>query len=121
MLFRSEGSLNDDVSKQFMAQPFSIMAGGIAMLVLAMVPGMPKLQMIVLGGGLLAGGWQLSRRMDELGTLAAEAEAEQLLPGEGQPVSEEEYFKDINNVYSLIGVEAIEMEFGYSLIPLVDE
>ena len=117
----SEGSLNDDVSKQFMAQPFSIMAGGIAMLVLAMVPGMPKLQMIVLGGGLLAGGWQLSRRMDELGTLAAEAEAEQLLPGEGQPVSEEEYFKDINNVYSLIGVEAIEMEFGYSLIPLVDE
>ena len=117
----SEGSLNDDVSKQFMAQPFSIMAGGIAMLVLAMVPGMPKLQMIVLGGGLLAGGWQLSRRMDELGTLAAEAEAEQPLPGEGPPVSEEEYFKDINNVYSLIGVEAIEMEFGYSLIPLVDE
>ncbi len=117
----SEGSLNDDVSKQFMAQPFSIMAGGVAMLVLAVVPGMPKFQMIVLGGGLLAGGWQLSKRMDELGTMAAEAEAEQLLPGEGQPVSEEEYFKDINNVYSLIGVEAIEMEFGYSLIPLVDE
>ena len=117
----SEGSLNDDVSKQFMAQPFSIMAGGVAMLVLAVVPGMPKFQMIVLGGGLLAGGWQLSKRMDELGTMAAEAEAEQLLPGEGQPVSEEEYYKDINNVYSLIGVEAIEMEFGYSLIPLVDE
>lgn len=117
----SEGSLNDDVSKQFMAQPFSIMAGGIAMLVLALVPGMPKFQMLVIGGGLLAGGWQLSRRMEELGTMAAQAEAEQLLPGEGQPVSEEEYFKDINNVYSLIGVEAIEMEFGYSLIPLVDE
>ncbi|NBK91855.1 flagellar biosynthesis protein FlhA [bacterium 1XD21-13] len=117
----SEGSLNDDVSKQFMAQPFSIMAGGIAMLVLSMVPGMPKLQMLVIGGGLIIGGWQLSRRIEKLGTLAAEAEAEQLLPGEGQPVSEEEYFKDINNVYSLIGVEAIEMEFGYSLIPLVDE
>lgn len=34
---------------------------------------------------------------------------------------EEEYFKDINNVYSLLAVEPIEMEFGYSLIPLVDE
>lgn len=76
----SEGSLNDDVSKQFMAQPFSIMAGGVAMLVLAVVPGMPKFQMIVLGGGLLAGGWQLSKRMDELGTMAAEAEAEQFFP-----------------------------------------
>lgn len=117
----SEGSLNDDVSKQFMAQPFSIMAGGIAMLVMAMVPGMPKLQMLVIGGSLIAGGWQLSRQMEALGTGMPEAEEEQLLPGEGQPVSEEEYYKDINNVYSLIGVEAIEMEFGYSLIPLVDE
>lgn len=117
----SEGSLNDDVSKQFMAQPFSIMAGGIAMLVLALVPGMPKFQMLVIGGGLIAGGWQLSRQMEALGAAQMEAEAEQLLPGEGQPVSEEEYYKDINNVYSLIGVEAIEMEFGYSLIPLVDE
>ena len=35
--------------------------------------------------------------------------------------SEEENFKDINNVYSLISVEPIEVEFGYSLIPLVDE
>ena len=36
-------------------------------------------------------------------------------------VSEEEAFKDISNVYDLIQVEPIEMEFGYSLIPLVDE
>ncbi|MCI8376659.1 MAG: flagellar biosynthesis protein FlhA [Lachnospiraceae bacterium] len=118
----SEGSLNDDVSKQFMAQPFSIMAGGLAMLVIALVPGMPKLQMIVIGVGLLAGGWQLSRRMEAMGVTAVpESEMEQLMQGEAQAVSEEEYYKDINNVYSLIGVEAIEMEFGYSLIPLVDE
>ena len=38
-----------------------------------------------------------------------------------KPVSEEEFYKDVNNVYSLLSVEAIEMEFGYSLIPLVDE
>lgn len=38
-----------------------------------------------------------------------------------KPLSEEEYFKDVNNVYTLLAVEAIEMEFGYSLIPLVDE
>ena len=36
-------------------------------------------------------------------------------------MSEEEYFKDVNNVYNLLSVEAIEVEFGYSLIPLVDE
>ena len=32
-------------------------------------------------------------------------------------MAEEENFKDINTVYSLINVEPIEMEFGYSLIP----
>ena len=40
---------------------------------------------------------------------------------ETQAPSEADYFKDINNVYSLLSVEPIEMEFGYSLIPLVDE
>ena len=33
----------------------------------------------------------------------------------------EDYYKDINTVYSLLNVELIEMEFGYSLIPLVEE
>ena len=35
--------------------------------------------------------------------------------------SASEYYKDINNVYSLLTVDPIEMEFGYSLIPMVDE
>ena len=33
----------------------------------------------------------------------------------------EEYYKDVNNVYTLLTVEPVEMEFGYSLIPLADE
>ncbi len=120
----SEGSLNDDVSRQFMAQPLSIIAGGMMMLIISAVPGMPKLQMIVIGITLVGGGWVLSRRMETMGTeLAGEAGGapEEYGGMEGEPVSEEEYYKDINNVYSLIGVETIEMEFGYSLIPLVDE
>ncbi len=120
----SEGSLNDDVSKQFMAQPLSIMAGGMMMLIISAVPGMPKLQMIVIGVALIGGGWILSRRMEAMGAeLATEAGGvpEEYAGMEGAPLTEEEYYKDINNVYSLIGVETIEMEFGYSLIPLVDE
>ena len=38
-----------------------------------------------------------------------------------EEVSEEEYFKDVNNVYSLLTLEPVEIEFGYSLIPLADE
>ena len=52
--------------------------------------------------------------MDGAGA-AAEAAAAQA------PVTEEDYFKDVNNVYSLLTLEPIEMEFGYSLIPMADE
>ena len=47
--------------------------------------------------------------------------AEEQKPAEETAPNESDYYKDINNVYSLLTVEPIEMEFGYSLIPLVDE
>ena len=34
---------------------------------------------------------------------------------------QEEYYRNIDNVYDMLEVEAISMEFGYSLIPLADE
>ncbi|MCL1810488.1 MAG: flagellar biosynthesis protein FlhA, partial [Clostridiales bacterium] len=37
------------------------------------------------------------------------------------PMSDAEYYRNIDNIYSLINIDPIEMEFGYSLIPLVDE
>ncbi len=123
----AEGSLNDDVSKQFIAQPQSIMIAGVIVAVLMLVPGMPKFQMILLAILLVGGGFMLSRRMQDMaqmeelelagpaGGLAAGGMAEE------ETVSEEDYYRDINNIYSLISVEPVEMEFGYSLIPLVDE
>ncbi|MBQ9648163.1 MAG: FHIPEP family type III secretion protein, partial [Oscillospiraceae bacterium] len=78
------------------------------------------------GGALLAGGWFLLRRMRGA-TAQAEAKAEAAAAGAGGEAtpesapSQSDYFKDISNVYSLLTVEPIEMEVGYSLIPLVDE
>lgn len=131
----SEGSLNEDVSKQFMAQPTAIMISGLVVGVLTVIPGMPVIQLMIISLGLIGGGFYLSRRIKAepglamagaFGGIAAPgAEPEGLEPAPSEeappPVSEEEYFKDVNNVYTLLTVEAIEMEFGYSLIPLVDE
>ncbi len=118
----AEGSLNEDVSKQFLAQPTAIMMAGVTIMVIMLVPGMPKLPMFALGLALLGGGYYLRRKTLQAALKEAEAEllaaqqaAEQAEPEEG------DFFRDISNVYSLINVEPIEMEFGYSLIPLVDE
>lgn len=116
----SDGSLNEDATKQFMNQPRAVMMTGGVLAVLLLVPGMPKVQLGVISLALMLGGWQLMRRMESMtpidGWDAQTQQAEQ-----EQMAAEEESFKDINSVYSLINVEPIEMEFGYSLIPLVDE
>ena len=127
----SEGSLNEDVSKQFLAQPQAIMIGGVAVAVLAVIPGMPVIQLALISAGLLSGGYYLTKRIKEEPSLIAESayqDAEAVIPGEAAHQeaavsgnAAEEYYKDVNNVYTLLTVEPVEMEFGYSLIPLADE
>lgn len=116
----SDGSLNEDATGQFMNQPRAIMMTGGVLAVLLLVPGMPKIQLGVISLALMLGGWQLMRRMEKM-TPADAREAQIQQADQEQMAAEEENFKDINSVYSLINVEPIEMEFGYSLIPLVDE
>ncbi|MCI9598018.1 MAG: flagellar biosynthesis protein FlhA [Firmicutes bacterium] len=116
----SEGSLNTDVSKQFTAQPKAIMMTGGVLLILTVIPGMPVFQLAVVSAILLGGGFYLMRKFQREALMLATSMA-QNDTSEDVPQTEEDYYKDINNVYSLIGVEPIEMEFGYSLIPLVDE
>lgn len=118
----SDGSLNTDVISQFKAQPRAIMATGMILLMLGLFPGTPTLPLLLVGAVLSVGGYwsdhkmALARQMEE----AESARAGEAVP-ELQAAIEADYYKDINNVYSLLTVEPIEMEFGYSLIPLVDE
>ncbi len=119
----AEDSLNIDVTRQFSAQPKAIMIAGGVLAILLAVPGMPKFQLAVIALTMMLGGFYLMRRMEgfaavpEQGSMAAGG----MGPMEPEQMVEEDDFKDINSVYSLISVEPIEMEFGYSLIPLVDE
>lgn len=121
----SEGSLNEDISKQFMAQPHAIMIAGIVMAVLMFIPGMPKIQLFIIAAALIFGGYRLSARLAEVPhpviEPAFQQEAAQQEAAATKTVTEDEYYKDVNNVYTLLAVEPIEMEFGYSLIPLADE
>lgn len=130
----SEGSLNEDVSHQFTAQPHAIMISGLAVIVMSVIPGMPLFTMFIIGGTLLGAGYYLSRRIkaEPSMALAALYGGESGIDGTAQaageeaaaskaPVTEEDFYKDVNNVYSLLTLEPIEMEFGYSLIPLADE
>ena len=117
----SDGSLNTDVINQFARQPRAILTAGVVLVILGLIPGTPTLPLLIVGVGLAVLGYMMSGRLERQ---TAEAMAQPEEPPEADIAatpSETDYYKDINNVYSLLTVDPIEMEFGYSLIPLVDE
>ena len=117
----SDGSLNTDVVGQFTAQPRAFTTTGVILLFMSVIPGTPTIPLMGGGVALVGGGVFLTRRMtSQQQAAAAAAQAPAEVPELAAP-SESDYYKDINNVYSLLSVEPVEMEFGYSLIPLVDE
>ncbi|MFI3249644.1 MAG: flagellar biosynthesis protein FlhA [Eubacteriales bacterium] len=118
----SEGSLNTDVYRQFTNQPNAMISTGVMLLFLAAMPSTPKIPLISVGIGMLVLGRivfkRIAQQQHEEAQEAAITQREEQAPD--LPM-ETDYYKDINNVYSLLNVEPIEMEFGYSLIPMVDE
>ncbi len=119
----SDGSLNDDVVRQFLGQPKAILTSGLVIALLGCIPGTPHVPLLIVGAALAASGWMMSSRSDKrkVAEAAAEAAAVQQQQEEAAAPSASEYYKDITNVYTLLTVDPIEMEFGYSLIPMVDE
>lgn len=114
----SEGNLNEDVKKQFLSQPRVLLISGLAVLTMCLIPGAPVLQIGLLAGVLIFLGVSLLRSESRKKDREALEEMQEIMPRES---SEADYYRNIDNVYSILGVEAIEMEFGYSLLPLVDE
>ncbi len=119
----SEGSLNKDVIKQFLAQPQALMMAGVLLAMFGVIPNTPHLQLFVIAAGLilLSRYSAASMRKSEEEALMAEAQQTAMEEMEAVPPDEADFYKDVNNVYSLLTVEPVEMDFGYSLIPMVDE
>lgn len=119
----STGSFNADVKIQFTQNPTVIIITGAVMIVLMLIPGFPKPILLMLGAGLIAGGIYLQREKAKQLVLVQEMEAKKKLDEakQQQPAGDSDFYRDIDNVFKLLTVEQIEMEFGYSLLHLVDE
>lgn len=117
----SEDSLINDIKSQFTAQPFVLLIAGIVVIVMMLIPGFPSLILLVLGVLLIVGAIFLDKNKKKMAQLElaqrAKAEQEEL----EKPKTDNDYYRDIDNVFKLLNVEPIEMEFGYSLLRLVDE
>lgn len=111
----SESDLNSDVVRQFTSQPIVLIISGAAIPLLVLI-GFPPIETLLVSALLLSLGIAL-RRKSRAALAAAEISA--------QPVeeitSEVSYYKNLDNIYALLSVDAIGVGVGYSLLPLVDE
>jgi flagellar biosynthesis protein FlhA len=114
----SENNLNVDVKNQFLSQPQVLVISGIVIASMALIPGAPAFQILSLAVLLSGFGLLLIRRSN---VKVVVDEAEQMTQLVQEESSEVDFYRNIDNVYNVIGVEPIEMEFGYSLLPMVDE
>ncbi|HNX60789.1 MAG TPA: flagellar biosynthesis protein FlhA, partial [Spirochaetota bacterium] len=104
-----EKTLSDDITKQFSAQPRALLMTAAALALMSIIPGFPMIQMLLIAGGLGWMGWVLMKNQKK--------EKEQEKVQEQATAGKE---KKPESVMPLISVDPLEVEIGYSLIPLVD-
>ncbi|HEY8486209.1 MAG TPA: flagellar biosynthesis protein FlhA [Limnochordales bacterium] len=107
----SESTMGLELGRQLFGQPRVLYVASGLLAALALVPGLPAVPFLMLAGVAYVAGrtlvWQELRRRerDRLASLAREREQA----------------KRPEAVLNLLSVDPVELEIGYSLIPLVDE
>jgi len=105
----SDTNMGEDLGAQIAAYPRALMLAAIALFFFGIIPGLPKLSFFTLAA--IAGGtsYLITRKKKKEDHLKAMEEAKEEL------VSEEP-----EQVETLLGVDSLELEVGYGMIPLVD-
>lgn len=106
-------NFSTQLGKQLISIPKAVIMAGIVLILLGLLPGLPKLSFFTLGSGAIFIGYTLKKEEKE-------AEEEALYEVEAVPTAEES-LENAEDVSSLLNVEPIEIEIGYGIIPLADE
>jgi flagellar biosynthesis protein FlhA len=107
----SDSNLGVDLARQIMSQPRALWIASVVLLGFGLVPGMPHVAFIFIS--LLTGGFAYFIQQGVRRDLELTEKAKAQVPSEKK--------KEPENVSSLLQVDHLEVEIGYSLIPLVDE
>jgi flagellar biosynthesis protein FlhA len=121
----SEGSFNDEVRVQFVQNPTVFIITGGVVIVMMLIPGFPKFVLFTLGSALIVFGiYMLRFKNQQAAIMQAQAALEEHRGSAADSVAagdESASYRDIDNVFKLLTIDQVEMEFGYSLLHLVDE
>ncbi|CEN21616.1 flagellar biosynthesis protein FlhA [Paraclostridium sordellii] len=109
----SEENFSSQLGRQLMSIPQAVIMAGIVLVLLGLLPGLPKLSFFTLGAGAIFLGYTLKKE--------EKSEQENTLLEIEEPPTPDESLEHAEDVSTLINVEPIEVEIGYGIIPLADE
>ena len=104
----SESSLGSDLTSQLSSQPKALAIASGVMVLFAIVPGLPTVPFLILAVAVGALAYLMNRSIKSLSEERLKEEREM------------EEIKKPENVVSLVQVDPMGLEIGYSVIPLVD-
>jgi flagellar biosynthesis protein FlhA len=118
----SEDDLGTETAKQVLANKRAPMVAGAALIVLAAVPGLPKVPFILMGCLFLAVGWKLDvifpQDEDALALAAAGGGA---LPGGPGGPGQQALEPPRDQAVEALQIDPLELAIGFGLVPLVDQ
>ena len=107
----SGDDLGTDVAGQLVKQRKAPLVAGGVIMAFALVPALPKLPFLVIGGALFYLGWMLKRQADK-----EEAEAVTLAQQEALPAAK----PAAEDPRAALNIDPLELAIGFGLVPLVD-
>jgi len=105
-----DSTFGSQMSKQLISQPFALIMGGVLLIIVSLVPGLPTIPMWLVAIALMIGGYIIisGQKKDAIVEVAEEEEV----------IAEEK--RKPESVTALLAVDPIELEFGYGVVPMVD-
>jgi flagellar biosynthesis protein FlhA len=115
----SDDDLGTETAKQILSNKRAPMVAGAALLVLALVPGLPKIPFILMGTLFLAVGWKLDEIFpkDELALAGGPGGR----AGELTPAEQAALPAPRDQALEALSIDPLELAIGFGLVPLVDQ
>ena len=105
-----ETTFGSEISSQILAQPHALIMGGVLVIIISLVPGLPTLPMWLVAGALMIIGYVVNSRRTKKAAVDVDVVEEEVAEEKRKPES----------VTALLTVDPIELEFGYGIVPMVD-
>jgi flagellar biosynthesis protein FlhA len=107
----SQADLGSDVARQIGTQRKAPLVAGVVICLFALVPGLPKIPFLVIGGLFILAGRAIGDLLDEREKEAAAKAAEESVPAPPTPRDQ---------ALEALSIDPVELSIGFGLVPLVD-